>query len=162
VSDYTLRPATVADTADLVRLRRLMFESMGVMDVAALDEADVACAAYFARAVPAGEYRGWVVETSGGHVIASAGYVIDVHPPGPGNSTGRIGYIMNLYVEPEHRRHRPCGLHGRGLARRIMTTILDHLRAHEVRVFSLHATELGRPLYESLGFTASNEMRLRW
>jgi ribosomal protein S18 acetylase RimI-like enzyme len=154
VSDYTLRPATADDVADMVRLRRLMFESMGVVDNAALDAADAACSVYFARAIPAGEYRGWVVEAPDGTVVASGGYVIDVHPPVPGNPSGRIGYIMNLYTEPAHRR--------RGLARRIMTAVMEHLRADGVRVFTLHASEMGRSLYESLGFTASNEMRLRW
>jgi len=154
VSGYVLRPATIADLADVVRLRRLMFEAMNITDIAALDASDAACTAYFAQALPAGIYRGWVVETPAGHVIASGGYVIDEHPPGPGNPAGRIGYIMNLYVEPAHRR--------RGLARRIMTTILDHLRAEGLRVLALHATEMGRPLYGSLGFAASNELRLRW
>jgi len=154
VSEYILRPAALDDVADLVRLRRLMFESMGVTDIAALDVSDAACEAYFRQTIPAGEYRGWVVEARG-RVVASAGYVIDQHPPGPGNPTGRIGYIMSLPfgVEPAHRR--------RGLARRIMTAILEHLRAEGVRVFALHATEVGRPLYESLGFAASNEMRAR-
>ncbi len=152
MSAYNLRPATLADLADVVRLRRRMFESMGVTDTAALDAADVACVDYFAQAIPVGIYRGWVVEAAG-RVVASAGYVIDRHPPGPGNLTGRIGYIMNLYVEPAHRR--------RGLARRLMETILDHLRAEGVGVLALHATEMGRPLYERLGFAASNEMRRR-
>jgi len=154
VSAYTLRPAAVTDVAAVVRLRRRMFESMGVTNTAALDVADVACAAYFCQALPAGEYRGWVVETPDGQVVASGGYVIDVHPPGPGNLTGRIGYVMNLYTEPAHRR--------RDLARRIMVAVLEHLRAAGVRMLALHATEIGRPLYESLGFVASNEMRLQW
>ncbi len=42
-----------------------------------------------------------------------------------------------------------------------MTAVLEHLRADGICVFALHATELGRPLYESLGFVASNELRLR-
>ncbi|MBU0494574.1 MAG: GNAT family N-acetyltransferase [Chloroflexi bacterium] len=153
MSAYNLRLATLDDVVDLVRLRRLMFESMGITDVAALDRADVACEAYFRQALPAGVYRGWVAQAPDGRVVASAGYVIDRHPPGPWNPTGRIGYIMNLYVEPAHRR--------RSLARRIMETILAHLRAAGVCAFSLHATNVGRPLYESLGFAASNEMRLR-
>jgi len=124
VSEYALRPATIADLDDVVRLRRRMFESMGVTDIAALDRSDAACMTYFAQAIPSGEYQGWVVETPDGRVVASVGCVIDQHPPGPGNPTGRIGYIMNLYVEPEHRR--------RGLARRIMTAVLGHLRADGV------------------------------
>lgn len=58
-SEITIRQATMADIADLVRLRRMMFEAMGFDDPAQLDAADAAAAAYFAEAIPASRFHGW-------------------------------------------------------------------------------------------------------
>ena len=51
-----VRQATGADITDLVRLRRMMFESMGTDDAGQLDAMDAASAEYFAKAIPAGTF----------------------------------------------------------------------------------------------------------
>ncbi|WP_045234703.1 GNAT family N-acetyltransferase, partial [Deinococcus pimensis] len=61
-------------------------------------------------------------------------------------------YVLNVFVEPGDR--------GRGLARTLMDHLLAEARARDVRVVALHASGLGRPLYERMGFTPTNEMRL--
>jgi GNAT superfamily N-acetyltransferase len=151
--EITIRQATVADVPDLVRLRRMMFESMGCDDAAQLDGADAAAAAYFAEAIPAGSFHGWLAVASTGMVVSSGGMVIDQHPPGPSNLSGQIGYIMNLVTIPRYRR--------RGIARRIMQAMLKWLAEQGIQQGALHATEVGRPLYRELGFVDSNEMQLR-
>jgi len=60
--------------------------------------------------------------------------------------------VVNVYVQPAYRRN--------GLARRLMVAILDWCRAQGIERIALHASNMGRPLYESLGFTATNEMVL--
>jgi GNAT superfamily N-acetyltransferase len=149
----TIRQATVADVPDLVRLRRMMFESMGCDEAALLDAADAAAAAYFGQAIPAGSFRGWVAVASTGAVVSSGGVVIDQHPPGPSNLSGQIGYIMNLVTIPRYRR--------RGIARRIMRAMLKWLVEQGIKQGALHATGVGRPLYRELGFVDSNEMQVR-
>ena len=148
----TIRPATVDDIPDLVRLRRTMFESMGYSDLAQLDAADQAAAAYLQTAMPRGEFYGWLAVDAGGQAVGSGGAVIDRHPPGPGNLSGQSGYIMNLSTMPAYRRQ--------GIARRMMWTILQWLSDRHIHKVTLHATEMGRPLYKQLGFVESNEMRL--
>lgn len=62
------------------------------------------------------------------------------------------GYIWGVRVVPEARR--------RGIARLLVGACRDYLRelgCHRVR---LHAATQGKALYESLGFTLSNEMVL--
>ena len=152
-NDIAIRQATLADVPDLVRLRRTMFEWMDCDDPVQLDDADTACTAYFAEAIPAGEFYGWLAVTPVGEAVGSGGAVIDRHPPGPGNLSGRIGYIMNISVAPTHRR--------RGIARRIMQTILGWMADRGMHYITLHTTEMGRPLYEELGFVTSNEMKLK-
>lgn len=151
--EIIVRQATVSDIPDLVRLRRVMFESMGFDDPAQLDAADAAAAAYFAKAVPVEEFYGWLAVTSTDVAVGSGGVVIDQHPPGPSNLSGQIGYIMNLVTIPSHR----C----RGIARRIMQAMLKRLAEQNIRRVTLHATEEGQPLYQELGFVDSNEMRLK-
>ena len=152
VDESTIRQATVADVPDLVRLRRTMFEAMGFDDPAQLDAADAAAEAYFSENIPAGSFHGWLAVTSTGVAVSSGGVVIDQHPPGPSNLLGRIGFIMNVVTVPDYRR--------RGIARRIMQIMLKWLADQDIRRVVLHATEMGRPLYEELGFVNSNEMRL--
>lgn len=56
-----------------------------------------------------------------------------------------------MYTEPSHRR--------RGLARKIMTAMLDWCLVQGIKRITLHASDEGRPLYEKLGFFQTNEMR---
>jgi GNAT superfamily N-acetyltransferase len=149
----TIRQATVHDIPDLVRLRRHMFESMGYDDPLQLDAVDRASSAYFARAIPRDEFYGWLALTPKGEAVGSGGAAIDQHPPGPNDLSGRVGYIMNVVTLPAYRR--------RGIARRVMQTILRWLEEQGIERVTLHATEMGRPLYAELGFKSSNEMRLR-
>lgn len=74
-------------------------------------------------------------------------------PPNPKDSCTERAVILNVYTEPEFRK--------RGLARAIMLTILDWVKQQGFRGVNLHASVEGRPLYEKLGFEATNEMRLR-
>jgi ribosomal protein S18 acetylase RimI-like enzyme len=146
----TIRPATLADIPDLVRLRRLMFESMGYDDAERLDAADEAARAYFCESIPTGAFYGWLAVTPDGEAVGSGGAVIDRHPPGPNNLSGKSGYIMNISTVPAYRR--------RGLARRMMQTILAWLQNQGIEKITLHASGMGKPLYEQLGFVDSNEM----
>jgi GNAT superfamily N-acetyltransferase len=151
VDEIIIRQAGLADLDDLVRLRRLMFESMGAGDAAELDAADDAVRAYMCSAIPAETFYGWLAVTRQGQAVGSGGIVIDIHPPGPGNLSGRVGYIMNVVTVPAYRRH--------GIARRMMQTMLHWLAEQGIQRVSLHASQMGRPLYESMGFVAGNEMR---
>lgn len=150
--DVTIRQATAADVPDLVRLRRAMFEAMGFDDTALLDAADEASAAYFSASIPSGEFHGWLAFTSANEAVCSGGAVIDQHPPGPSNLSGRSGYIMNVVTMPRYRR--------RGISRRIIQTMLEWLAEQGIRRVELHTTGMGRSLYEELGFVDGNEMRM--
>ncbi len=153
VSDQIqVRQATLADLPDLVRLRRTMFESMG-FDPAQLDAADEAATAYFSQAIPAGQFYGWLAFTGAGLAVASGGVVLDQHPPGPNNLSGQVGYIMNLSTAHAYRRQ--------GIARRIMQVMLAWLTKQGIQLAALHSTDVGRSLYQELGFKPSNEMRLK-
>jgi GNAT superfamily N-acetyltransferase len=148
-----IRQATVADVNNLVRLRRVMCEGMGWDDPAKLDVLEQAASAYFAQAIPAGDFCSWLAVTPTGEAVGAGGVIIDRHIPTPANPSGKVGYILNVATVPSYRRQ--------GIARRILQMILAWLREQGIQWASLHTSDVGRPLYESLGFEpVPNEMRL--
>ncbi|MGH3056471.1 MAG: GNAT family N-acetyltransferase [Gaiellaceae bacterium] len=152
VAGYRVRHALPADAEVITHHRIAMFRDMGVLDEREVPALEAATRAYLSAALPSGVYVGWMVEADGA-VIAGGGAVIRQLLPRPGHADGgEEAYVLNVYTEPAHRR--------RGLARALMETILDWCRERRVNRVSLHASDKGRPLYESMAFLTTNEMRL--
>ena len=63
--------------------------------------------------------------------------------------TGRRAHLMNVYTRSEYRRQ--------GIARKMVNMLIDETWKRGATEISLDATTMGRPLYESLGFTNSTE-----
>jgi GNAT superfamily N-acetyltransferase len=152
---WTIRPATVDDVRDLVTLRRVMFEAMGHTDPDALDRMCEASAEFFERDLPTGAFRAWIAEQDG-RPIASIGLVVHRVPPSPSRPVGKEAYVMNLVTLPDHRR--------RGIASALLDCALAAARSEGIPVASLHATRIGRRIYERAGFEIDEdlpEMRVR-
>lgn len=145
------RPGTPADLAELSRLRGLMFAEFwdGAVDHAALARAD---AAYFGPLMERGEAAFWLAGDAAGRAVAAAAVAVYRVPPKPWALDGRVAYVCSMYTAPEHRR--------RGLARALAGECLAFARSLGLPCATLHAAPMGRALYESLGFSATNEMRL--
>ena len=149
---YTIRRATADDADTIVAHRRAMFSAMRYHDEQALDAMCEAFRPWLIRMMHAGEYLTWFAISEDGSIAAGLGLWLMDWPPhmiGPG---ARRANILNVYTSPEHRRQ--------GLARRLMETSLEWCHAHSIRAVILHSSEEGRPLYQSLGFRPTNEMRL--
>ena len=63
--------------------------------------------------------------------------------------SGIRAHLMNVYTRKEYRRQ--------GIARRMVELLIKETWEKGATEISLDATESGRPLYESLGFTDSEE-----
>jgi GNAT superfamily N-acetyltransferase len=148
-----LRETTVDDIAEIVRHRRAMFEDMGVGDPASLDRMESASGPYLQAAIAEDCYRGWFAMTAANQVAGGVGILLQSSPPRPWEVRSRRAYLLNLYVDPQHRRQ--------GIARLLTEASVAWCRREGFATVSLHASELGRPLYKSLGFEPTNEMRLR-
>lgn len=62
--------------------------------------------------------------------------------------TGNRAHLMNAYTRADYRR--------RGIYKKMVEILIDEAKENGVTEISLDATEMGRPLYESLGFKASD------
>lgn len=136
----------------ILRHRLAMFEEMGFRDAAVLDKVEVVSREYFIEALRAGRYVSWMAEDSNGEVVGGGGIVVADWPGFPGENQAKRAWILNMYTEPEARRS--------GVARRLMQTMIEWCRRAGYGSVSLHASEVGRPLYESMGFQQTNEMRI--
>ncbi len=102
--------------------------------------------------MPLGEYLAWLAE-QGDSVVGGVGVVLRRLLPRPGHlSGGHEAYVLNMWVDEAHRN--------RGLATRLMREVMEWCAAQSIRRVSLHASAQGHSVYERLGFTATNEMRL--
>jgi ribosomal protein S18 acetylase RimI-like enzyme len=149
---FTIRRASTADLETLVEHRRAMFQNMGYSDQAAMRAMSEKFRVWLLEHMNAGDYLAWLATTPDGAIAAGTGlWLMDWPPHMIGR--GRRGNILNVYTETNFRR--------RGLARALMQTALDWCKQNGIDTIILHASPSGRSLYESLGFAATNEMRLR-
>jgi GNAT superfamily N-acetyltransferase len=109
-------------------------------------------APWLQRALAEGAYQGILAENENGRVVAGGGVFLHSWSPRPGDDNDRRPVIVNVFTEPEFRK--------KGLARQVMSLIIQSLREQGFRSVVLHASDEGRPLYESMGFVPTNEMRL--
>jgi GNAT superfamily N-acetyltransferase len=149
----TLRPATPADLGIVLSHRREMFREMGGEYERSMGAFEEGSRLYFEQALREGSYIGFLGEVDG-KVVAGGGIVIAAWPGSPLNYDPRRAWILNIYVDPAHRRQ--------GLARVMMEALIGWCRANRFLSVSLHSSEQGRSLYASLGFKATNEMRLKF
>ncbi|MDE1154426.1 MAG: GNAT family N-acetyltransferase [Acidobacteriaceae bacterium] len=145
--------ATVADAALIAAHRKAMFEAMGRGDAESLERMRQASVRWLETMMGAGRYLGWMTR-EGEVAVASAGLLILDWSPHPGEpESNERGYLMNVFVEAAYR--------GRGLAKALVRECMEEAQRRGLGVVALHASDAGRPLYERLGFSASNEMLWR-
>ena len=155
MGDYVIRQAVAADVSALVRGRVRMFEDMAAYRGQVLDPTLAATIGReSAKAFEAGfgtEHFGWIAELDG-LPLATAMVTLQPWLPHPRYPTGTRPYYHSVWTDPAHRGH--------GLARRLTESAIEWARQRGHLTFVLHASEMGAPIYERLGFTQSNEWTL--
>jgi GNAT superfamily N-acetyltransferase len=143
-----IRRASLSDLPLLLEYRRAMATEMCGADEVALNRMLAALEPYLRSSIPQGTWHSWIAEPGGCGSVEIVQWV-----PGMLDATARRAWIHSLYVEPSCRR--------RGIGRRLTETIITWCRNQGFEWVHLHASDQGQPLYESLGFRPSTEMRLR-
>jgi len=132
--------------------RRRMFLDMGRKDDEKLAASMLTSRAFFSERLLNGQYQAWFVESAPGRVIAGAGVIVFDYHSSPLDPTPKRPMVVNVYTDPSYRRQ--------GIARKLMESIIEWCRSEGFGSMLLHASDEGKPLYESLGFKPTNEMRL--
>jgi GNAT superfamily N-acetyltransferase len=150
--DFIIRAAKPGDSGIIAQHRAAMFQDMGQVSAEEYELLRKASEPWVAALLANHQYVGWLVE-DGPTVVAGGGILLREQFPVPGcYKTGRWAHIVNVYTEPGYRR--------RGLARKLMAIMLEWCSAQEMDQVTLTASDEGKPLYESLGFKQTSEMRL--
>src|ERR1019366_7079801 len=118
---FSIRRATLADVDILIAHRRGVFHDMGYHDEAALDAMCAKFRPWLVAKMEAEQYLAWLASPASpdraATVAAGSGLWIMDWPPHMVGGQARRGNVVNVYTAPAWRR--------RGLARRLMDTILD-------------------------------------
>jgi|SRR5689334_6699149 len=150
---FTIRETSSHDLEEILVHRRMMFYDMGYQDTSVLDRVVQTSRPCIKRYLEESTYRGWFAINAPNRVAAGVGLLITDLVSGPLNpEQSRRAYLLNVYTYPEFRKQ--------GLARTLTEKAIDWCRKEGFKVLWLHASEYGRPLYESLGFVPTNEMKL--
>jgi GNAT superfamily N-acetyltransferase len=150
----TIREAIATEAGIVVHQRRSMFQNMNEGTVEELHRMAEVATPWFEQAMADGSYRHWLALEPSGKVVGGGGVLLCPWPPSPKFPATQRAVILNVYTEAEFRKL--------GIARQIMQTILEWVKANGFQGVNLHASPEGRHLYEKLGFEATNEMRLRF
>ncbi|MGW5860790.1 GNAT family N-acetyltransferase [Streptomyces sp. NPDC055239] len=151
--DHTdIRQAAQADVAELVRLRALLFETLGgeyfnPSSGGSGEPGDSswrdALAVVLKGQLDTEGMRILVVDGGEGLAACAIGSV-EQRLPGPHLRNGRVGLVIGVVTDPAHRR--------RGHSRSLIRGLLDWFREREVARVDLYASTEGEPLYRDLGF----------
>jgi GNAT superfamily N-acetyltransferase len=145
----TIRPVSLGDLVAICGHRYRMFLENGA-EVEALDAMREPFAAWLRPRLEDERYFGFVAENAG-TIVAGIGMILLDWPPHFLHPESAVrGYVLNVYVEAEYR--------GRGLALRLMELAEEEFRRRGVAYAVLHASAMGRPVYEKLGWSAMPEM----
>jgi GNAT superfamily N-acetyltransferase len=147
-----LRRATIQDLDILVEQRRNMFEDLRHRTSLEHKVGDSSYRKFVKEMMRKGRFVGFLAETKDGEVIAGACVWIRDIQPHPGKISPRKGpYLMSVYTAPKFRRL--------GLATRLVKETMEWAKKNGFMQMTLHASRMGRQLYQDLGWERTWEMR---
>ena len=150
----TIRRATTGESFLIAQQRVRMFQDNQLVCVDTWDELARLSQLWLAEKIQSGEYVGLLLEVDNGAVIGGAGVWFMEWPPHFLHLEPERAYLLNFYVAPEARGH--------GLAKQLVRAAEDVCRERGVRVATLHASTMGKPVYASLEWKEGNEMMKRF
>jgi GNAT superfamily N-acetyltransferase len=139
------RKTTKADMKILMKLRLEMFRE--VNGLSGEYEYDENFIFESRRYFESGEQT-TVIASDGETLVGCASLSYTWIMPTFSHPTGNRAHLMNVYTRADYRR--------RGISKKMVEILIDEAKENGVTEISLDATEMGRPLYESLGSKASD------
>jgi GNAT superfamily N-acetyltransferase len=151
-----IRIATQDDIPLLARHHRMMFEEIWEQgskpfDPQAMSVLEQEYTAKLSSEFTSGSCRAWVVQESD-RIVSSGAVSIVPYVPTPLDPQIPIAFLHSIYTEKEFRHQHH--------ARRITEEASEYCRNRGIKRLYLFASDAGRPLYASLGFTPVPNMML--
>jgi len=144
------RRAALRDLGILVAHRRGMWFDMDYKNKAELDAADRVYRRWAKPRLKTGELVGFIVEAAG--QIAGSGCLwLQPRLGVPGFKGGRQPYLLSMYTEHAFR--------GKGVATMIVEESIRWAKAKGFSRMTLHASDMGKSIYDKLGFKQTWEMK---
>ncbi|MGR6034268.1 MAG: GNAT family N-acetyltransferase [Candidatus Nitrosoglobus sp.] len=145
-----IKKATVAQLPEIVALKLLMYQDAELLYLLTDDFVDRVLEDY--RILYRSKKAIHFVAVDNKRIIFIAGGFIKADLPYKYYKWPFYGFLSDVYTVPSARRI--------GLATQLSQQVLEWLKSKGVCQVRLIATPSGRPLYERLGFTATDEMML--
>lgn len=143
---------TMDDLEVLARHRMEMWKDIFPDRMEKILESKEESASWVAEQIRLGRYISFIVRSIDGIVAGSGAIWIREEPPKPGKNGTHLPYLLSMYTEKAFRR--------RGVASMIVEEAIKWSRENGFYRIYLHASPFGRGVYEKLGFSPGNEMRL--
>ena len=150
MTTITYREATPDDLPALSELRWQMETEMRGVEGTFEDFATAYRNATQAE-IDRGSHQPWLAEVDG-VPVACAILIVWIVPPHIGETMRKRGFVSSVYTMPDHRR--------RGISTQLMTRLMNSAREQGIQRLILWASDMGAPVYESLGFTRSHAMEI--
>ena len=139
------RKASIHDINMLVELRKKQLADEGMDQNIDIDSE---LFLFFKNKLDDGSLIQWLAEDKG-KVIACGAVIIYDFPPSYVNKTGKRAYIANMYTNKQYR--------GQGIATKLLTRLVEEVKASGISKIWLGASEMGRPVYKKFGFRETDE-----
>jgi GNAT superfamily N-acetyltransferase len=139
-----IRRATPEDLDQLVGLRVRFIAGVRCIDYDDWNRATRGeTRAFLEGALADGRYVSWVADSGEGLVGCAGVSMLPIPPRAPGGPR-HDGLVLTVWVEP--------GWRSSGVGRQLMEALVAARDELSIDRLFLHATDMARPLYESLGF----------
>lgn len=142
------RPATLADAAELARLRWEFTAEETPVEGARFADFTQRFESFLCGALGDGQWLIWVAERDGrlvGHIYLQ----LIEKVPRPGQTDGRYGYVTNVYVEPTSRDE--------GIGSQLLRGVIERAREQRLEFLIVWPSERSVPYYARVGFAPSGE-----
>ncbi|NJN38685.1 MAG: GNAT family N-acetyltransferase [Acaryochloridaceae cyanobacterium CSU_3_4] len=152
-SSVTIRPALLAEDVLIAQHFYQLWLDNQVPPEQILPDWQQITLQFIANARQTSSYQGFIAEVQG-QIVGSASCQLfaGLYPLLLSQDQRQYGYIWGVYVEADYRRQ--------GIGRQLTMAAVEYLRSHHCTHAILHASPWGQSVYEQLGFTTSNEMRI--
>lgn len=138
-----------ADIPELVRLRLAYFdEEFGTLPKETTQAICAQLPQYFAAHLNRDCFCFAAKKPGTEQLCACAILCCTEKPANPSFPNGKSGYVLGVYTEPAYR--------GQGCATRMMELLIAEAKRLHLDIVTLSASDMGKPIYEKLGFRRSH------